>query len=44
MSVNIKGLQTVLELRSKYGEPPKKLSDPNKYLDLTYYSKAFAKP
>lgn len=44
MSVNIKGLQTVLELRSKYGQPPKKLSDPMKYVDLTYYNKAFTKP
>ncbi len=44
ISINAKGFQTVLQLRSKFGEPPKKLSDPNKYLDLSYYNKAFAKP
>jgi len=37
-----KGIATVLELRSKYALPPKSLSDPAKYIDLTWYSKAFA--
>jgi hypothetical protein len=34
-------VKTVLELRSKYGEPKKSLTDPSKYVDLTLYPKAF---
>jgi ABC-type nitrate/sulfonate/bicarbonate transport system substrate-binding protein len=37
------GIQTVLGLRSKYGAPQKSLTDPMKYVDLTYYEKAFGK-
>ena len=37
------GVRTVLELRSKYGTPKKTLTDPMKYVDLSYYEKAFAK-
>ena len=37
------GLRTVLELRSKYGTPPKTLADPMKYVDLSYYDKALGK-
>lgn len=44
VSIDIKGMQTVLALRSKYAQPPKKLTDPKKYIDLSYYDKAFAKP
>ncbi len=44
VSINVKGLQTVLALRSKYGQPQKTLTDPMKYTDLGYYNKAFAKP
>jgi ABC-type nitrate/sulfonate/bicarbonate transport system substrate-binding protein len=29
---------TVLELRSRYGKPPKQLSDPLKYYDLSYWN------
>jgi ABC-type nitrate/sulfonate/bicarbonate transport system substrate-binding protein len=36
-------IRTVLELRSKYGTPQKALADPQKYVDLTYYDKAFGK-
>lgn len=37
------GLRTVLELRSKYGAPQKTLTDPMKYVDLSYYEKALGK-
>jgi ABC-type nitrate/sulfonate/bicarbonate transport system substrate-binding protein len=37
------GIRTVLELRSKYGKPQKTLTDPAKYVELSYYEKAFAK-
>lgn len=36
-----KGIATVLALRSKYATPPKALGDPAKYVDLSYYEKAF---
>jgi ABC-type nitrate/sulfonate/bicarbonate transport system substrate-binding protein len=36
-----KGVATVLALRSKYAVPPKSLTDPAKYIDLTWYDKAF---
>ncbi len=36
------GVRTVLELRSEYGEPNKKLTDPTRYYDLAYYRKALA--
>jgi hypothetical protein len=34
------GINVVLELRSKYGEPQKTLTDARKYVDLTWYEKA----
>lgn len=34
------GMQTVLELRSKYGSGGKRLSDVDKYLDLSFYEAA----
>ena len=37
------GIRTVLGLRSKYGAPQKSLTDPMKYVDLSYYEKAFGK-
>ena len=43
VALDIEGIRTVLMLRSKYGQPPKKLDDPTKYVDLTYYEKAFGK-
>lgn len=36
-------IQTVLGLRSKFGEPRKALSDPAKYIDASYRDKALAK-
>ena len=38
--VNFDGLRTVLALRSRYAEPPKKLTDPLKYYDPSYYDSA----
>jgi ABC-type nitrate/sulfonate/bicarbonate transport system substrate-binding protein len=38
--LNIKGIATVLALRSEYGEPRKKLTDAEKYYDLQYLAKA----
>ena len=35
------GIGTVLALRSKYATPAKTLSDPSRYVDLTFYDKAF---
>jgi ABC-type nitrate/sulfonate/bicarbonate transport system substrate-binding protein len=35
--MNFEGLRTVLALRSHYAEPPKKLADPLKYYDPSYY-------
>ena len=43
LALDMNGVRTVLELRSKYGEPKKMLTDPMKYVDLSYYEKAFAK-
>ncbi|HEY5000031.1 MAG TPA: ABC transporter substrate-binding protein [Usitatibacter sp.] len=34
------GIATVLKLRSEFGEPRKELSDPDKYVDESYYEKA----
>ncbi len=36
----IEGIRTVLDLRSRYGKPGTALSDPHKYIDLTYYNEA----
>jgi ABC-type nitrate/sulfonate/bicarbonate transport system substrate-binding protein len=38
-----KGIATVLALRSKYATPAKTLGDPDKYVDLRYYDKAFGR-
>jgi ABC-type nitrate/sulfonate/bicarbonate transport system substrate-binding protein len=38
--VDVEGIRTVLALRGQYGEPRKTLSDPEKYLDLSAYTKA----
>jgi ABC-type nitrate/sulfonate/bicarbonate transport system substrate-binding protein len=43
VALDMEGIRTVLELRSKYGAPKKTLTDPMKYVDLAYYEKAFAK-
>ena len=33
-------VKMVLELRSRYAEPKMTLSDPNRYIDLSYYDEA----
>jgi ABC-type nitrate/sulfonate/bicarbonate transport system substrate-binding protein len=43
IALDMEGIRTVLVLRSKYGQPAKKLDDPMKYVDLSYYEKAFVK-
>ena len=43
VALDMEGIRTVLQLRSKYGQPAKKLDDPMKYVDLSYYEKAFGK-
>jgi ABC-type nitrate/sulfonate/bicarbonate transport system substrate-binding protein len=40
--ISIRGARVVLSVRSAYGEPSKKLADPYKYVDLSYYRKATA--
>ena len=42
-ALDIKGIETVLSLRSEYGRPAKNLGDPRKYDDLSYYQAALAK-
>jgi len=39
-ALDIKGIKTVLDLRSEYGEPTKTLTDVEKYYDLRYLAKA----
>jgi ABC-type nitrate/sulfonate/bicarbonate transport system substrate-binding protein len=41
--IDVEGVKTVLELRSRYGEPKKTLADPAKYYDPQYYNAALAK-
>ncbi len=38
--IDLAGIRQVLELRSEYGQPKKQLSDPQKYLDLSFYEAA----
>ncbi len=40
LAVNMDGMKTVLALRSKYAEPKKTLSDPGRYLDMTFRTRA----
>lgn len=41
LALDMDGIRTVLQLRSKYGLPRKLLTDPTPYIDLSYYGKAF---
>ena len=41
LALDMEGVKTVLDLRSKYGAPQKTLGDPMKYVDLTLHQKAF---
>ncbi|HEX5864339.1 MAG TPA: ABC transporter substrate-binding protein [Casimicrobiaceae bacterium] len=43
LALDLDGIRTVLVLRSKYGTPQKTLTDPLRYVDLSYYEKAFGK-
>jgi ABC-type nitrate/sulfonate/bicarbonate transport system substrate-binding protein len=43
-ALDLNGVETVLQLRRRYGEPKKPLSDPAKYYDLRYYEAAGRKP
>jgi ABC-type nitrate/sulfonate/bicarbonate transport system substrate-binding protein len=38
--IDLEGVRTVLQLRSKYGLPKKALSDPAKYYDPSFYAEA----
>jgi ABC-type nitrate/sulfonate/bicarbonate transport system substrate-binding protein len=38
--LDMEGFKTVLELRSEYGKPQKTLTDPAKYIDLSFYEAA----
>jgi ABC-type nitrate/sulfonate/bicarbonate transport system substrate-binding protein len=40
--VDVEGIKQVLDLRSEYGEPKKKFTDPRKYLDLGFFDAARA--
>jgi hypothetical protein len=42
-SLDMPGVRTVLQLRSKFGTPQKTLTDPAKYIDASYHQKALAK-
>jgi ABC-type nitrate/sulfonate/bicarbonate transport system substrate-binding protein len=44
LAPDLAGMRTVLRLRSKFGSPRKSLTDPLKYVDLSYYEKALGKP
>jgi ABC-type nitrate/sulfonate/bicarbonate transport system substrate-binding protein len=39
-AIDLKGVRTVLELRSRYGQPPKLLTQPLRYIHLFYYRRA----
>ncbi len=41
LALDVEGVKTVIELRSKYGTPQKTLTDPMKYVDLSLHQKAF---
>jgi ABC-type nitrate/sulfonate/bicarbonate transport system substrate-binding protein len=43
LAPDVAGIRTVLQLRDKFGVPRKTLSDPMKYVDLSYHDKAFGK-
>ena len=40
--IDLAGVRTVLELRSRYGEPRRVLADPGKYYDPQYYQAALS--
>jgi ABC-type nitrate/sulfonate/bicarbonate transport system substrate-binding protein len=40
LAMNMDGVRMVLDLRSRYAEPKMALTDPNTYIDLSYYDDA----
>ncbi len=42
-AISLAGVETVLKLRSEFGRPQKNLTEPARYLDLSYYRKALAR-
>jgi len=40
---DVGGLRTMLALRSDFGQPQKRFTDPMKYYDPVYYRKALAR-
>src|SRR6267143_1185080 len=42
--IDLEGVRTVLQLRSKYAEPKKSLTDPAKYYDASFYQAASREP
>lgn len=42
-AISIEGVKTVLRLRSEMGEPKKKLTDPYRYVDTSYFAQAIGK-
>lgn len=42
-AISIAGVKTVLRLRSEMGTPKKKLTDPYRYVDTSYYNEALGK-
>jgi ABC-type nitrate/sulfonate/bicarbonate transport system substrate-binding protein len=43
LAPDLAGMRTVLRLRSRFGVPQRTLTDPMKYVDLSYYEKALGK-
>ncbi|MBU6484162.1 MAG: ABC transporter substrate-binding protein [Betaproteobacteria bacterium] len=41
LALDLDGIRTVLALRSKFGRPHKRLTDPNPYIDLGPHARAF---
>ncbi len=41
LALDLDGIRTVLALRSKFGQPQKRLTDPNRYIDSRLHAKAF---
>jgi ABC-type nitrate/sulfonate/bicarbonate transport system substrate-binding protein len=39
-AIDVRGVGTVLALRSKYGQPQKRLADPARYIDTSYWAEA----
>ncbi|MHB8495455.1 MAG: ABC transporter substrate-binding protein [Casimicrobiaceae bacterium] len=41
LALDLDGIRTVLALRSKFGQPQERLTDPNRYIDPGLHAKAF---